>query len=75
MCFVEEPLPEEREGRESCESLGSEGATPELLPSPHGWFLATSRRWMGFCFLFPGLFSKCSAHELQSLLECGLLLE
>lgn len=62
-CFVVESLPGEREGGESCESLGSEGATPALLPSPHGCFLAASRHWMGFCFLCPGLFSKCSAHE------------
>lgn len=37
-CIVLEPLPGEREGRESCESLGGEEATPALLPAPHGCF-------------------------------------
>lgn len=46
-----EPLPGEREGRESCESLGSEGATPDCcllhvagswLPPDIGWDFAFS---------------------------------
>lgn len=50
-CFVMEPLPGEREGRESCESLGSEGATPALstwlvpgyLQALDGFLLSLSR--------------------------------